>query len=74
MYLELIIASLLILWFLAIFVADFINTKKRDAEDGDLRKVLVYHCVKCGHIYGLPSEKDTEGCPKCGRRNVSLKF
>ena len=71
---ELIIASILIIWILFIFGSEILRYRKRDKEDRKQRDVLIYHCVRCGHLYGAPGPRDEDGCRLCGKRNESLKF
>lgn len=36
--------------------------------------VTLFHCVKCGHIYGSHSEHQMCSCAKCGFKNNKLTF
>lgn len=38
------------------------------------RELHAFHCVKCGHIYGVRQSRAISSCPKCGFRNSKLSF
>jgi len=40
------------------------------------RRQRIYHCVKCGALYGVKRSPDGEGvsCPKCGYTNHELSY
>ncbi|MFP4494249.1 MAG: hydrogenase nickel incorporation protein HypA [Puniceicoccaceae bacterium] len=34
----------------------------------------VFHCVRCGKLYGVHGEVKKADCPACGFRNIPLRF
>ena len=34
----------------------------------------VFHCVRCGKLYGVHGEVKKASCPKCGLENIPLRF
>ena len=49
-----------------------------DWRDGHIHDVqrsrVVYHCIKCGHIYIGPYKSEECDCPECGFTNGRLRF
>lgn len=39
-----------------------------------VRSQVIFHCIKCGHIYADVQGKETSHCEKCGFENTNLKF
>lgn len=35
---------------------------------------VIYHCIKCGHIYVELKESEECDCPQCGFTNGRLRF
>lgn len=71
---EIIIAGVLVIWITFIFGSEVLRYRARDDQDRKKRDVLIYHCVRCGHLYAAHGPKDEDGCEMCGKRNVPLKF
>jgi rubredoxin len=40
----------------------------------EVRSQMIFHCVKCGHIYTASRGKEVATCPQCGFENNKLKF
>jgi len=38
------------------------------------RSKVIYHCIKCSHIYTGPYRSTECDCPKCGFNNGRLQF
>ena len=35
---------------------------------------VIYHCIKCSHIYTGPYRSEESDCPQCGFTNGRLRF
>jgi Zn ribbon nucleic-acid-binding protein len=35
---------------------------------------IIFHCIKCGHIYTHDPDQPVVACPKCGFKNSRLRF
>ena len=40
----------------------------------DRRNRVVFHCVKCGHVYTAPKGVEEAHCPRCNMDNIKLRF
>lgn len=38
------------------------------------RNKVVFHCIRCGHIYVAASQAPECACPACGLKNGRLSF
>lgn len=56
-------------------LASFLYSK-RDALWARVRsRLLAFHCVKCGRVYGVyVKEVSQEPCPDCQKQNAPLSF
>lgn len=51
--------------------------EKRDRSAFDARRKLkVFHCVRCGHLYSVRKRDVSEGeaCPECEYKNYELSY
>ena len=40
----------------------------------EARSRVLFHCIKCGHLYSMARGTEFAVCPKCGFENTRLKF
>ncbi len=60
---------------LGLFVALWVYYDRRDRALYDAgRRKITFHCIRCNHLYTEPAGTATAPCPKCGHRNVRLRF
>lgn len=38
------------------------------------RRKVVFHCIRCNHLYTRRAGAETAVCPRCGHENARLKF
>lgn len=38
------------------------------------RPAVVFHCVRCGHLYAARTRRKTIRCPQCDFENSQLRF
>ncbi|MEX2382518.1 MAG: hydrogenase nickel incorporation protein HypA [Opitutales bacterium] len=60
------VGIILTLWF-------YFDLRDRNVYEGE-RKKNIYHCIKCDKIYTDKPKQETAPCPRCGYRNIRLKF
>lgn len=57
------------------FVVLWIYSDRRDRNFYDRqRRKITFHCVRCDQLYTEKAGIELADCPKCGHRNVRLKF
>lgn len=70
--LDVILYGLLVM---GVFVGLWVYSDRRDRAYYDsVRRKISFHCVRCNHLYTQPAGTGTAACPRCGHRNVRLKF
>jgi DNA-directed RNA polymerase subunit RPC12/RpoP len=48
---------------------------RRDRSYFDIRRRRIsFHCIRCNHLYTEMAGTVTAPCPRCGHKNVRLKF
>ncbi len=38
------------------------------------RKLRIFHCTRCDHLFQSATCDDTAPCPRCGMKNIRLKL
>ena len=51
----------------------FYDRRDRDLYERQRRKIT-FHCIRCDQLYTQPIGTEMAECPKCGHKNVRLKF
>ena len=60
---------------LGLFFVLWVYYDRRDRAFYDAgRKKITFHCIRCNTLYTESAGTDTAPCPKCGHKNVRLKF
>ena len=36
--------------------------------------LMIFHCIRCGHLYSKKQDRQTSNCPGCGFENAHLRF
>lgn len=60
------IAFIVLLWVYYDRVGKTIHQEKRDR--------VIFHCVRCGHLYTDRKGVEDAVCPRCGMDNIKLRF
>jgi len=73
MALSLFLSLLLLLGIGGIFFLWFAYDR-RGTREHHRRYQTVFHCVRCGHLYGSTGRPRQADCPACGLANIPLRF
>lgn len=65
-YIALGAGGLFVLW----IYTDFRDKQLYDSR----RRKLVYHCIRCDHLYTGTGENERKRCPRCQHDNHRLRF
>lgn len=58
-----------------LFLALWIYYDRRDhAEFEAERRKMIFHCIRCDHVYAAQGKRAESQCPECGQKNGRLRF
>lgn len=66
--------SLFVLAGLVLIFALWIYYDRQGYRQRDRLNQTVFHCVRCGALYGVHGATKKAACPECGFHNVPLRF
>ena len=57
------------------FIGLWLYYDRRDHESFEReRRMITFHCIRCGRLYTAPGASELCRCPRCGHENTRLRF